>query len=115
MVKLLKQSSISCTLKHKGSTGGLQRHTLERGTPVNDYSNKNIARLNEHKYLSETGKMTERMASGWMTVWRLDTGGAKKRFERRSQDGGSNGANLGRYHQGKRRMQRGVRKRANRS
>ncbi len=37
--------------------------------------------------------MTERMASGWMTVWRLDTG--SQRFERRSQDGGSNGTTWG--------------------
>ncbi len=39
--------------------------------------------------------MTERGGeSGWMTVWRLDTG-ELKRLERRGQDGGSNGTTWG--------------------
>ncbi len=42
--------------------------------PNND-SNK---RSTERQYLSETEKMTERMASGRMTVWRLDTGELKR-------------------------------------
>ncbi len=50
MVKLLKQSSISCTSERntRGSTGGLQRHNGAED-PVNDIQSKNIKPDHERK------------------------------------------------------------------
>ncbi len=92
MVKLLKQSSICCTSKTQGSTGGLQRHNERE--PSQRHSVKNIKpdRTKDNIFLKPKDDRTHGEL-GWMTVWRLDTGA--KRFGRRSQDGGNNGYNLG--------------------
>ncbi len=62
--------------------------------PVNDIQTK-IAKPDGTKDIFLKPKVTERMASGWMTVWRLDTGGAKAIRKDTSQDGGGNDLQLG--------------------
>ncbi len=85
MVKLLKQSSIFFALRktqgqrvdYKGTTNA---------NPVNDIQKQNYQAWTERDNIfSGNRKMTERMASGWTTVWRLDTGELND-SERRSQD-----------------------------
>ncbi len=76
MVKLLKkQSSISLHFENKGSTGGPQRHN-EREPGQRHFKQKYQAWPNERQYLSET-EDDRTYGGGWMTIWRLVTGGAK--------------------------------------
>ncbi len=68
--------------------------------PVNDIQTR-ISSLTERKgNIFLKPKMTERMASGWMTVWRLDTG-ELKRFGKAQSRWWKQRYNLGRYHQRK--------------
>ncbi len=67
MVKSV-MSSISL-LKNKGSTGGLQGTERTRS-----FQTKTSSLTERKNNIFLKPKMTERMASGWMTVWRLDEG-----------------------------------------
>ncbi len=97
MVKLLSRVRYLCA-KNKG-LGGLQKHNERE--PGQRHSNKNI-KPDERKTISfwNRERWPERMASGWMTVWR---GQGAKAIRKDAEDGGNNIFNLGRYHQGKRR------------
>ncbi len=74
MVKVLKPVRYLCTSKNtKGSTDWTTKGTTN-ANPVNDIQTK-ISKPDRTKdNISLKPKMTRRMASGWMTVWRLDTG-----------------------------------------
>ncbi len=76
--------------KHKGSTGGLQRGTTNANSVPATF--KQNIKPDRTKRNNIDRDRTERMASGWMTIWRLDTG-ELKRFGKgtRAKDGGSNG------------------------
>ncbi len=79
--EVLKQSSISCTSreKHKGQQVDYKGTT--NANPVNDIQTK-ISSLTERKEPISfwNRRWPDIMASGWMTVWRLDT--RAKRFGR---------------------------------
>ncbi len=77
MVKLLKRSSVSL---HFENTKVNRWTKATNASPVSIQETKisSLTKTKDNIFLKR--KMTERMASGWMTVWRLDT--ELKRFRK---------------------------------
>ncbi len=76
MVKLLKRVRYLCASKNKGGQQiGLR---AQRTQTVQRHSKQNIKLTEDEGNIFLKPKDDERMASGWMTVWRLDTGRLKR-------------------------------------
>ncbi len=74
MVEIIKASSISLHLENTGSSGWTTKAQQARN-PVNDVQTKisKPDRAKDNIFLKPKDDRT--YGSGWMTVWRLDTGG----------------------------------------
>ncbi len=101
-VKLVK-ARVRYLYFEKPEVNGWTTKAQRNANPVNDIQTK--IQPEQRQYLSET-EDDERMASGWMTVWRLDTG-AKAIRKDAVKMVETTVLQLRRYHQGKRRN-RGV-------